>query len=590
MLRRRGLRTSLLAVAALSAIAVVALAQASGLLGYLELDSVDARFRLRGPEPTRELVIVAIDDRTFGDLGERWPFPRSLHGRAIDAIAAARPAAIVYDVQFTEQTEEKEDNALIDAVAEAGRTVLATTETDENGGSLIFGGDEVLRDIGARPGNANFLRDEDGVIRRMPLVVEGMKSLGVAGAEVARRGRVARPGGGTETPLIDFRGPAGTIESVSFSQLVEGEVPASKLRGRTVLVGPTAPSLQDVHATSTTRDGPMAGVELQANALWTAAHGFPLRAAPGWAGWLAIVMLGAVGPLAALRLSRRRALLVLAATGILVAGGGIWLFGQGIVVQIVAPLLALAAGAVAALVVNELTAAVDRERTRALFSRFVPESVVDEVLARTDDDVRLGGVEREGTVLFSDLRGFTAFAEALPVDAVVRVLNRYLTEMSDGILDQGGTLVSYMGDGIMAVFGAPIEQDDHADRALAAARDMLGPRLARFNAWLREEGLGVGFRMGVGINSGSVMSGNVGSARRLEYTAIGDTTNTAARLEAMTKDSPHQLYVAAATRTMLRRPAPDLLELGPLDVRGRQGTVDVWTLPEAAVEPVVAAS
>ena len=123
------------------------------------------------------------------------------------------------------------------------------------------------------------------------------------------------------------------------------------------------------------------------------------------------------------------------------------------------------------------------------------------------------------------------------------MLNRYLTEMSDAILDHDGTLVAYMGDGIMAVFGAPIASDDHADKALGAAREML-ERLERFNAWMREEGLGDGFKMGIGLNSGDVMSGNVGSSRRLEYTAIGDTTNTAARLEGMTKGTPYQLFVA----------------------------------------------
>ena len=109
--------------------------------------------------------------------------------------------------------------------------------------------------------------------------------------------------------------------------------------------------------------------------------------------------------------------------------------------------------------------------------------------------------------------------------------------MSEAILDHGGTLVAYMGDGIMAVFGAPLQQDDHADRALAAARDMLD-RLEGFNGWLREEGLHQGFKMGIGLNTGPVMSGNVGSERRLEYTALGDTTNTAARLEGMTKGTP----------------------------------------------------
>ncbi len=134
---------------------------------------------------------------------------------------------------------------------------------------------------------------------------------------------------------------------------------------------------------------------------------------------------------------------------------------------VVYPLLALALSALGALAVNYVLNAFERQRVHDTFARFVPAAVVSEVLARTDEDLRLGGVRRECTVLFSDLRGFTSFSEELPPDSVIEVLNRYLEEMSDAIMDQGGTLVAYMGDGIMAVFGAPLEQPDHADRALS---------------------------------------------------------------------------------------------------------------------------
>src|SRR5213083_2381495 len=157
--------------------------------------------------------------------------------------------------------------------------------------------------------------------------------------------------------------------------------------------------------------------------------------------------------------------------------------------------------------IHGLTVAFEREQARDAFARFVPEAVVDQVLADADG-VRLGGVRRVGTVMFSDLRGFTSFSETLEPERVIEALNRYLTAMSEAILDHGGTLVAYMGDGIMAVFGAPLQQEDHADRALAAARDML-ERLQGFNAWLREEGLHEGFKMGIGLNSGQVMSGHV---------------------------------------------------------------------------------
>ena len=198
----------------------------------------------------------------------------------------------------------------------------------------------------------------------------------------------------------------------------------------------------------------------------------------------------------------------------------------------------------------------------------------------TEEDLRLSGVTLDGTVMFGDLRDFTAFAESLPADTVIEVLNRYVSDMSDAILDNGGTLVAYMGDGIMAVFGAPIEMAGHADCAVAAAREMLHSHLPDFNGWLKKNGLGDGFRMGVGLSSGPIVSGTVGSKRRLEYTTVGDTTNTAARLEAMTKNTPYAIFIADATRRRLRHSPRDLVFVDELDVRGKRSRVRLWTLAE----------
>jgi adenylate cyclase len=228
----------------------------------------------------------------------------------------------------------------------------------------------------------------------------------------------------------------------------------------------------------------------------------------------------------------------------------------------------------------------ERARVRDVFARFLPEPVVDEVLSRADGQVRLGGVRVTGTALFADLRSFTTFAERRPPDEVIGVLNRYLGEMSDAVLDNGGTLVAYMGDGLMAVFGAPIECDDHADRALAAAREMRDVRLARFNQWAGGQGYEA-FRIGIGVCSGPLMSGNVGSERRLEYTAIGDATNTAARLEKLTKERGYPLLLADSTYSLVTDPPDDLVAVGEVTVRGRQAPTRLWSLAEPADAPVV---
>ncbi len=188
---------------------------------------------------------------------------------------------------------------------------------------------------------------------------------------------------------------------------------------------------------------------------------------------LLVVAMSVLTPLAAL-LIRRFVLVVmigLLALAALLVGAQL-VFNSGTIITVVYAVVAGVLAILATSAINGLTVAFERAQARDAFARFVPEAVVDQVLASADG-VRLGGVRGEATVMFSDLRGFTSFSETLEPERVIESLNRYLTEMSEAILDHGGTLVAYMGDGIMAVFGAPLKQEDHADRALEAARDML---------------------------------------------------------------------------------------------------------------------
>jgi len=150
---------------------------------------------------------------------------------------------------------------------------------------------------------------------------------------------------------------------------------------------------------------------------------------------------------------------------------------------------------------------------------------------------------------------------------------------------QGGTLVDYLGDGIYAVFGAPIESVDHADRAVAAARDMVGGRLSDFNDWLRAEGLHDGFRMGIGLNSGRVMSGTTGTDRRIDYAVIGDTVNTAARIEQLTKETGRAILIADQTRTNMTTGADDLAFVDEFEMRGKQSRIKLWATDEPEVPP-----
>lgn len=570
-------RRPLFAVAlAMTAIALAA--YAFGALRPQELSTVDARFSIRGAQgPDDRVVVVGIDQPTFAALRLQWPFPRATHGKLVDQLRRDGAKVIVLDLQFTEPSSRGEDDdlALVDAMDRAQNVVLASSEVDPKTGETPVYTPDLLRDVGARVGNSLLPNDTDGRIRRMEHTQSRLPLLGVVAAERYTGEEVAA--GGYPAPIA-FRGPTGTFPVVSYSDVLRGRVPASTFKDKIVVVGPTDPTLQDTHATATSGSTLMPGPELQANAISTVLDDRPLREVPPVVNVLFIVLLGLAAPLVSLRLGPGRALLVLALIGLAFAGVAQLAFGAGWIVSVVYPLLALVLSSIGTLGVSAASAAFERERVRDVFSRFVSDAVVDQVLEATDGGaVRLGGVRLQSTLLFSDLRGFTSFAEDLDPERVVEILNRYLGEMSDAILDHGGTLVAYMGDGIMAVFGAPIPQHDHADRALAAARDMLD-RLERFNGWIAEQGLGDGFKMGIGLNSGMVLSGNVGSERRLEYTAIGDTTNTAARLEAMTKGTPHQLFVSDSTRAQLHAVPEGLVFVDELEVRGKQAKVKTWTL------------
>jgi len=559
-------RTVQLLLVATLALAAGAAGTATDVLQRAELATVDARFDVRGTqEPPRDVVVVGIDTRSLRALRVRPPVPRDLQARVVDRLRRAGAKVIAYDLEVLGESADVEaDNAIFRAIQRARGTVLAATQFSDEGVGLTFGGDPAThRALGAVVASTNFpaRTARGGVIRHIPRTADGVPSFAVA---VATRfaGRAPGVSGfGDDGAWLDVPGPAGTIPTLSFSDVLAGRL-AEDVRGKVVVVGSTAPGLQDISPTAAGAGVP--GPEIQAAAIDTLLRDVPLRDPSGIVTALLVAAAALLTPLAALGLRGLRWLPVPVLSLVALPVGAQLAFGAGTVLPVAGPAAGLLVGLAGTTVVAYGTDLRDRRRLREQFGRFVGPDVVRSVVDAAGGEARLGGRRLEATVLFCDLRGFTAQAEQLEPAAVIDLLNDYLAEMSDAILDHGGTVVTYLGDGIMAVFGAPIAQDDHADRALAAAAAMLAGR----------------FTIGVGVCTGPVMSGTVGSARRLEYTAVGDTTNTAARLQTACKELGVTSVVAASTRDALRRPdaAPALRDLGPVGVRGRAEPVAVWTL------------
>jgi adenylate cyclase len=557
-------RTALLVAVGVIAAGLGLAGSSSHVLRRPELVTVDARFDVRGEQPERpDVVVIGIGAQSLHDLDARHPIPRLFQARMIDTLRRAGAKVIAYDLQFTGPTDAKNDNALIRAIDRTPGVILATDRVNDRGEDDILG--DGAKEHGAIAGNS-ILPTRGGVFRRLPYEDIGLRTFSVAAAEQALGYPLDRARFAGDGAWIDFR----RQREFEFSDVLRGKVEPDDFRGKIVVVGATSPIAQDIHATPTS--AAMPGPVIQANEIATFLDGFPLRDPAGWLALLLIAGMGLVTPLTAIPLRGLRWLPIPLALSLVYLVIAQLAFNGGTILPVAAPLTALIVGALGTLAVAYGTDLRERRRLRAAFGRFVPPEIVDQLVGQGAGE-RLAGTELEATVLFCDLRGFTTVAEDLAAPEVIALLNRYLTEMSDAILDHGGTVVSYMGDGIMAVFGAPVAHADHADRALAAAREMLEQRLPAFNAAARRE-----LRMGIGLCSGPVMSGNVGSDRRLEYTAVGDTTNTASRLEGMTKDAGVPVLIAETTKAALRDGEGGLRFVGELEVRGRDATVRAWTL------------
>lgn len=583
---RRPLRQP--AIAAAAGLAAVALVAALSM--HRAWDPVEAKFfdfftSWSAPgRNTEPIVILGIDEPTFQQLRLQWPFPRSLHGRVLERVRADGARAVGFDIVFAEPSAPEQDEAFARSIATAGGVVLASTQeliVQANASlwtqvpplpELIAAG-AVAGDISVRP-------DDDYVVRRQSSADDSLS------AEMARLGGRPPVAGEARPDLIQYLGPRGTIDTRSYYQALEpGLLPPGFFKDKLVLVGRSTRSAAELRASRQDMyNSPLAvgdsgdrlfpGVEIQATMLANRLSGGGLyTVSPAW-GWLIVAVLGPLLFVAGRRLDPGEATAVAGACALAVMLLSFGLFhGAQRWLAPLFPVTALVALHAAAMLVAYLATRKRALQVRAIFAQYVPPPVVAR-LVEEPDLVRLHGETREVTLMFTDLAGFTSVSEKLTAEQTVELLTAYFEVMTPIIHRHQGTVDKFIGDAIMAFWGAPLEDAQHAEHAVRAAIEMQAA-MEGLAASLVRRGLPP-VSMRIGVHTGSAVIGDVGSAIRSSYTAIGDAVNLAARLEGANKAFGTGILLSGATAAQL--PADiGLKPLADVIVKGKSEPVRVYT-------------
>lgn len=565
--------------------------------------------------PDRAIVIVDIDERSLALMAEsvgRWPWPRSMHAELVEGIARQQPKAIVFDILFSDPdlTRPQDDQYFAEVIGRLDRLyfpMLLLDHQDAGNGVPLR---EYASQLGIKPGpqadpqatvslvlplpamletgrigTHNAIADPDGVVRSYPIY---MNSGGwqVPSLPARMAADLGYPVPQTQDLLLNWHGGALAHQRVSYAdvyadlQRSQPQRPADEFKDKLVIIGATATGLHDVRATPV--NGFYPGVEILATAMDNLKNGDSLQRLPSswsvFAGMLLIWLL-------AWGFAARRQVLglgvALGVTSMSLLVAAYLALHVALVVWVLTPLVFAWLYFLLAAFMEYLEERKARERAVATFSRFLDPRVVLALVAKGVTLESLSGKSRQISVLFSDIRGFTTLSEGSTPEEVVELLNAYFTLQAEAVFQQQGTLDKYIGDAIMAFWGAPAEQPDHALRAVAAALDM-SDKLEQFRQQLVDQGktVGRGLEIGIGVHSGPAVVGFIGSPNKQEYTAIGDTVNLTSRIEGQTKGISRVL-VSEDTRQLCELQANghcpyDFVDHGTYEVKGRNRAVRLY--------------
>ena len=567
------------------------------------LDSfVKAHATALAPDP--DIVLVDIDESSLarmeeGDAG-RWPWPRVVYADLIEGLAAQKPRAIVFDMMFVERDRfrPQDDAAFAESVTRHPNTYFAflrLPESSDSKGVRIgeFAGDFGLirsksadpqakialvpplvlpKETYARAGLITFKDDPDGVGRRY-LLRETFAGWHIPSLPARVAYDLGYPVPDQDSLVLAWRGAANSFARVSFADLYEEfnrlakKRPANEFAGKIVIIGTAATGMHDLRVTPMHPLHP--GAEILGTAIENLKNGRHMRYAPAW--WAAAL---GVALLAGLYFAFRRGIEIratgaaLALLSALLIGAAWTLVGRLILWPVLTPLAAAWTFYAAAALSEYLRARRERQAAMAQFSRFTNPHVARQL-------VELGGIEtgrREVTLLFSDIRNFTTLSETRKPEEVIALLNRYFSLQVDVVFKHNGSLDKFIGDCIMGIWGAPLDDPDHARHAVACALDM-ADTLREFKREVGAEH--TDFDVGIGLHSGPAVVGLMGSEKRLEYTAIGDTVNLASRIEGLTKDAHRRILVSRDTMEKCAG-AFDFVPAGSYKVKGRTQEVELF--------------
>lgn len=541
------------------------------------------------------IKIIAIDERTLEALGPIQTWSRQQYADLISVLNTyedAKPAVIGFDIIFSGHVDEAGDAAFAKAAEESGNVVVASqfiysekSEVEENG-LRVYPIDSVVNPYGelldvVDVGYANVAQDSDGTVRRIipeetyegesynsfsKMIYEKYcEQQGVVANTVAtdKYGRT----------LINYSGKPLEYECISMIDILEGKIDCHALKNSIVLVGAYATGMQDNFKVPNGYSMQMYGVEIHANILQSFIQG---RFSINGNAYIFGVIFGLIAAILHFIFKRSK---VWVSTVLLIVAIGIELFvgvvlnNRGTTISLVYMPIVLAVSYIYCLAIGYILESIKRKKVINAFKKYVAPEVVDEISKKGDFHIKLGGENRDVAVLFVDIRGFTTMSEVLEPEQVVEILNQYLNLTTNAIFKNRGTLDKFVGDATMAVFNSPFDLDDYEFRAVCAAMDIVAGGAALEDKLMKEFGRSVGF--GVGVNCGPAVVGNVGCEFRMDFTAIGDTVNTAARLEANAKKGQVLISDVLYERVKDR---VEVEEVGEIPLKGKSKGVFVYSV------------